>query len=383
LDADTVSSDDDDVLMTAVVPPAPISLDDQTASTERGRRARHAAHELRRGRTVRGILVAVVLGGLTLALVMGGGVWFVSARYASQLDRIPNVFGPLHDDSRPAAPTSPTGDGSAPVTFLLVGSDTRGHPASGTDPDGRSDAILLVRLSADRKHAQVISIPRDSWVPIPGHGTNKINASYSWGGPSLLIQTIEELTQIRVDHYVAIDFDGIAQVTDALGGVDVTVAETTHNGPYTFTAGVNHITGEQARWYLGQRHRLTDGDFDRVRRQQQYLRAIFAKLVDWNVFDDPVRLDSVLQAFAGMVSVDATLSDHTLLSLARSARDVDPDGGVEFFTAPVLGTGREGDASVVYLDSVLCDRMWAYLSSDSLGQNASEFSRQELPDVPR
>jgi len=240
-----------------------------------------------------------------------------------------------------------------------------------------------VRLSADRKHAQVISIPRDSWVPIPGHGTNKINASYSWGGPSLLIQTIEELTQIRVDHYVAIDFDGIAQVTDALGGVDVTVAETTHNGPYTFTAGVNHITGEQARWYLGQRHRLTDGDFDRVRRQQQYLRAIFAKLVDWNVFDDPIRLDSVLQAFAGMVSVDATLSDHTLLSLARSARDVDPDGGVEFFTAPVLGTGREGDASVVYLDSVLCDRMWAYLSSDSLGQNASEFSRQELPDVPR
>jgi LCP family protein required for cell wall assembly len=83
---------------------------------------------------------------------------------------------------------------------------------------------------------------------------------------------------VRIDHYPAIDFDGLSQGTDDLGGVDVVVAETTTNGPFTFPSGVNHLSGEQARWYVGQRHGLPGGDFDRVRRQQQYLRAMFAKL---------------------------------------------------------------------------------------------------------
>jgi len=177
---------------------------------------------------------------LVLTVAVAGAFWLVVDRYAGNVDRIGDVFAGVPD--RPAPSTSPTG---TPVTFLFVGSDTRGHPASGTDPDGRSDAIMIARLSGDRRHAQVISVPRDSWVPIPGHGTSKINASYAWGGPSLLIQTVEQLTGIRIDHYVAIDFDGIAQVTDTLGGVDVQVAETTTNGPYTFTAGVNHITGNR------------------------------------------------------------------------------------------------------------------------------------------
>ncbi|WRL64300.1 LCP family protein [Blastococcus brunescens] len=76
---------------------------------------------------------------------------------------------------------------------------------------------MLARFSADRQHAQLISIPRDSWVDIPGRGRNKINASYAFGGPTLLIQTVEQLTQVRIDHYVAIDFDGLIQVTDDLG----------------------------------------------------------------------------------------------------------------------------------------------------------------------
>jgi LCP family protein required for cell wall assembly len=328
---------------------------------------------------------ALIGGGvlvLVLVVLVGGGIWFVTARYAGNIDRISDVFGGIDESTRPAPATSATDPGGAPVTFLLVGSDTRGHPASGEDPDGRSDAIMIARLSADRKHAQLISIPRDSWVPIPGHGVSKINASYSWGGPSLLIQTVEQLTGVRIDHYVAIDFDGIAQVTDALGGVDVQVAETTTNGPYTFTAGLNHISGEQARWYLGQRHRLAGGDFDRVKRQQQYLQAVFEKLFSSDTFTDVGTLDSSLRALTSAVSIDDTLSSADLFSLAYSMRDLTPDN-VDFFTAPVLGTGMEGAASVVYLDQVTCDRMWTYLGSDSLAQNAAEFGKEALPDVPR
>jgi LCP family protein required for cell wall assembly len=352
---------------------------------ERGGRARHAAtepdHDLDlpiapRRHVLRRMLVG--LGALTVILVLAvaGTFWVVVDRYAGHVGRIDDVFAGVRD--RPAPSTSTTG---TPLTFLFVGSDTRGHPASGTAPDGRSDAIMLARVSGDRQHAQLISIPRDSWVPIPGHGTSKINASYAWGGPSLLIQTVEQLTHVRVDHYVAIDFDGIAEVTDALGGVDVKVAETTTNGPYTFTAGTNHITGAQARWYLGQRHELPGGDFDRVRRQQQYLKAVFGKLFSAGTFTDPGKLDAALRSLTGAVSIDAGLSNGDLLKLGYSLRDLTPDN-VTFFTAPVLGTGMEGAASVVYLDMAAGERMWTYLRSDSLAQNAGEFAQQALPAVP-
>src|SRR3712207_7981132 len=103
-----------------------------------------------------------------------------------------------------------------------------------------------------------------SWVDIPGHGMDKVNAAYAYGGPALLIRTVEQLTDVRIDHYVAIDFEGLAQVTDDLGGVDVVIAETTSNGPYTFPAGVNHLDGDQARSHLAQRYGQPGGDFDRA-----------------------------------------------------------------------------------------------------------------------
>jgi LCP family protein required for cell wall assembly len=335
----------------------------------------------RKRHTLRRVLITVGVLGLVLALVVGGGLWFLTNRYAGNIDRVAGVFTDLDNETRPAPATPEEAAHSEPVTFLLVGSDSRAHTAPGELPDGRSDAIMLARFSADRQHAQLISIPRDSWVDIPGHGHNKINAAYSFGGPSLLIQTLEQLTQVRIDHYVAIDFDGLIQVTDDLGGVDVEVSQTTSWGPYTFEAGMNHLDGDEARWYLGQRYDLPGGDFDRVRRQQQYLQAMFTKLFSANTFSDPARLDNALLAVTNAVAIDDTLGNGALVSLAYSMRTVTPDD-IEFFTAPVLGTGMEGAASVVYLDTVSCERMWDYLRTDSLGQNAAEFGKQALPDVP-
>jgi LCP family protein required for cell wall assembly len=241
---------------------------------------------------------------------------------------------------------------------------------------------MIARFAGDRRHAQIISIPRDSWVDIPGHSKNKINAAYAYGGPTLLIHTVEQLTGVRIDHYAAIDFEGLVQVTDELGGVDVTVAETTSHGRYTFPAGVNHLDGDQARWYLGQRYGLPGGDFDRVRRQQQYLQAMFGKLFSAQTFTDLGRLDSALVTVTSAIALDDGLGSGKLASLAYSLRGVTPET-VAFLTAPVLGTGMEGSASVVYLDIVTGERMWRYLRSDSLAQNAAEFAQQALPDIPR
>ena len=356
------------------------SLDDDSASTT-GAEPDSAAAAGRR-RVLRRLLITLGVLSLVLALLVGGGFWFLTNRYGGNIDRVANAFAGLDEDARPAPATPVEQTGEPPVTFLLVGSDTRGHTADGEDPDGRSDAIMIARFSGDRRHAQLISIPRDSWVDIPGYGKNKINAAYSFGGPSLLIQTVEQLTRVRIDHYMAIDFDGIIQVTDDLGGVDVVVAETTTNGDYTFPAGVNHLSGKQVRYYLGQRKNLPGGDFDRVKRQQQYLKTMFGKLLSSDTFTDPGRLDAALLAVTRAVSIDDGLGNGDLVSLAYSMRNVTP-GRVEFFTAPVLGTGREGSASVVYLDQVGDERMWAYLRSDSLAMNADEFGDQALPDVPR
>ncbi|MGY1733375.1 LCP family protein [Geodermatophilus sp. SYSU D01045] len=336
----------------------------------------------RRRRGLRRFLVALGVLVTVLVVLVGGGLWYLTDRYAGNVDRVGDVFAGLDEEARPA-PATPAEQASAePVTFLLVGSDTRATAGAGIAEGGRSDAIMVARFSGDRQHAQLISIPRDSWVDVPGHGMDKINSAYAYGGPSLLIRTVEQLTDVRIDHYVAIDFEGIIEVTDALGGVDVVVAETTRWGPYTFTAGVNHLDGDQARWYLGQRYGLTGGDFDRVRRQQQYLEAMFSQLFTSDTFTDPGRLDAALLAVTSAVGVDDSLGNDDLLSLAYSLRDLRPEN-VDSFTAPVLGTGTEGSASVVYLDEVTGERMWAYLRNDSLSQNADEFETQALPDVPR
>lgn len=336
----------------------------------------------RRRPRLRRILIVLGVLGLALALVLGGALWFLTDRYAGNVDRVSDVFADLDAGARPAPATPAQETGEEPVTFLLVGSDTRAVAAEGVADGGRSDAIMVARFSADRQHAQLISIPRDSWVDIPGHGTDKINAAYAVGGPSLLIETVEQLTDVRIDHYVAIDFDGIVQVTDDLGGVDVVVAETTSWGPYTFQAGVNHLDGDEARWYLGQRYDLPGGDFDRVRRQQQYLQAMFGKLFSSDTFTDPARLDAALLAVTSAVAADEQLGNAEMLSLAYSLRELRPEN-VDFFTAPTVGTGTEGAASVVYLDDVAGERMWGYLRTDSLSQNADEFGEQALPDVPR
>ncbi len=331
----------------------------------------------------RRLLVAVGVIALTLALVAAGGAWYLVESYEGNVTRLGDVFAELDDQSRPAPPVPEAVEDpdDPPLTFLLVGSDTREEIPDGGVPGDRSDLIMLVRFTADRDRAQVISIPRDSWVDIPGYGLAKMNAAYAHGGPRLLIQTLEQVIDVRIDHFAAINFDGLIQLTDDLGGVDVLVAETTRNGPYTFTAGLNRLDGVQARYYVAQRKNLPGGDFDRVKRQQQYLRSMFTKLAEQNVLSSPLLFNTVLTTVTRSLAVDNSLSTGEMVSLGLSLNRLTPDS-VDFFTAPVLGTGTEGRQSVVYLDDERGGLMWDYLASDSLAAHVDEFPREALPAVP-
>ncbi|QDQ96674.1 LCP family protein [Tomitella fengzijianii] len=333
----------------------------------------------RRGRVLRALARAAL--AIVLILVMlGGAALVLQDRWIGPVHRIPDAFAGLDESVRP-----PDTGGSETV-FLLMGSDVRADgPTTGTaapdsDDGSRADAIMLVRISGDGSSADVVSIPRDSWVPIDGHGMHKINAAFAFGGPPLLIHTVEELTGIRIDHFAVIDFDGFTAVTDALGGVTVDVAEQTTSRGHTFTAGPNHLDGAEALIYVRQRYELPGGDFDRVQRQQNYLRAVLTKLAGENLLASPGRLDTVIRDIAGSVSVDSGLSDFDLIRLARRLQNLSPDD-VEFLTAPVAGTGWEGDQSVVYLNRQGGEEVWAALRA---GQRPPrDAGADRLPAVPR
>ncbi|MDQ4038047.1 MAG: LCP family protein [Actinomycetota bacterium] len=323
-------------------------------------------------------LVIILISGLVLGLAAVGLFFFFTERYLGNIDRIANPFEQLDDSERPA-PATPV-SGEPPLTFLLVGSDSR-DPSGEGPPGDRADVIMIMRITGERELVQFISIPRDSWVPIPDHGLNKINAAYAFGGPSLLIRTVEQLTAVRIDHFAAVDFAGFKEITDALGGVDVRVAEETRQGGVTFEKGLNHLNGEEALIYVRQRKGLPGGDLDRVQRQQNYLRAVMNTVFQQNILSDLGKTDALLVALTAAISVDETFTTANMLGLALSLGGLNQQS-LSFLTVPVAGLGREGAASVVYIDVAQAAPMWAYLRDDTLADHLAEFGEDLLPEVP-
>ncbi|MEH3075686.1 MAG: LCP family protein [Quadrisphaera sp.] len=331
-----------------------------------------------RGRTRGRVMVML----MALVLVVTGAVTAVQlARSATTVQHLGDPFAAIPAAERPtAAPSAPSAPAS-PMNILVIGSDSR---ASDGDTDDwtrggqRSDVLAVLHLSADRTNAQFISIPRDSWVPVPGYGTTKINAAYSYGGAALAVHTVEQLTGLRIDHVVAIDFVGFAHITDALGGVDICVPQTVTDGIGTVPAGCSTMTGEQALEYVRQRKTLPGGDFDRMHRQQNWIRAVLKGVADKGLLQDPIRAASVVREVAAWVRTDDGLGDTQLVSLAWELRGLQRDK-VAFLTTPLAtpATGMEGPASVVYLDQAAGGPMWAALEDD----DAATWLAQN-PDAP-
>jgi len=243
----------------------------------------------------------------------------------------------------------------------------------------RSDAILVARVAADGASAAVISIPRDSWVDIPDHGRNKINAAYAIGGASLLIRTVEQLTGLRIDHFGVIDFAGFQQMVDSVGGIDVRVAKATSSRGVDFHEGLNHLDGQQALVYVPQRNDLPGGDLDRAKRQQNALRALMTKAQD--SLGNPVGLYELVDATSRTVSVDDTLSNGGLRQLALDLRGLRADT-VSFTSTPVSGLGREGAQSVVYLDADRNGQLWSAVRSGTVAQYLTVNQADALGGTP-
>lgn len=306
-----------------------------------------------------------------LAAASAGGLFWAQQRLDHQVTRMDGVFDGL--SNRPARVTS--GVAAKATNILLIGTDARtSEPTTGTVAGAswtvggqRSDTLMLLHLSADRKSAAVISFPRDSWVDVPGYGMAKINAGFSYGGPSLAVATVEQLTSIHIDHLAWIDWAGFRDLTDVLGGVKVYVPKTVYDSArdVTWSKGPHVLDGEQALTYVRQRHGLVEGDLDRIQRQQYFLRSMIDATRHQFSLVQPMTSYDILDAVTKHLTVDEGFTTEELRGLMDTMTAL-RSSDVDFLTAPVSGLGYEGEQSVVYLDRARDRGLWKAVREDQV-----------------
>jgi LCP family protein required for cell wall assembly len=231
---------------------------------------------------------------------------------------------------------------SGPLFFaLVIGSDVR----SGDPTAGRSDSLHIVAYNIRTQRGTIIGIPRDSYVDIPGHGVNKINASLDLGGPALTVQTVEQLTGIPISYWALIDFSRFTRLVDDLGGVKINVPFPMHDSFSTadFNPGPQKLNGAAALAFARDRHSFSDGDFTRSGNQGRLLLAALTKFRAET--SSPLRLFQYFSLFHALVRSNVPIAE--LVKLAQLGRQMDPARMTNVVT-PGAG-GMAGGASVVFL----------------------------------
>ncbi|PPB50575.1 transcriptional regulator [Arthrobacter pityocampae] len=344
-----------------------MSLDDYATATESD-----TAREGRRGRRKHPVRTTLlVLGSLVVvAALVAGGYLFSLAQSFNQNSRTIETAFPA-EESRPTV--APEAEGA--VNILLLGSDSlaaeeqQGDVDSAGPSDSRSDTMMLMHVPADRQDIQVMSIMRDTWTDIPGHGEAKINAAMGLGGVPLVVQTVEGLFGVRVDHVATIDFEGFKGLTDALGGVEVdnpiAFQSRGSQGEY-FAAGPITLQGESALKFVRERYAFGDGDYQRVRNQQLFVKSVISTVLTADTLTDPQKVYRVVDQMSPFVGVDDSLDAAAVGSLAVSLRSV-RSSDIDFFTLPNLGTGTSGDGqSIIVKDDAAITQVGEALQKDTL-----------------
>jgi len=257
------------------------------------------------------------------------------------------------------------------INILLLGMDERA--GNSTEPI-RTDSMIIAHIPADHSKAYLISIPRDLYVYIPQSPTNpdlgdrksKINAAFAWGGLPLAVQTVEGFTGLRMDHVVLIDFGGFRQVVDALDGIDMYIEQdvkSIHPPNRQFTKGNAHLDGAQALDYVRQRYQFAEGDFARMRHQQQFMKAVLDKAASSGTLTNPAKLNSFLRATAQAVTVDQDLSVIDMALTFRGIRSSD----LVFSTAPHLGNKNVNGEDVIMPDTEKGKALYDAIRNDKAG----------------
>jgi len=337
------------------------------------------------GPTRRGLIGSGI--GLVASIAATGGglaVWSTANSTNTDLDR-PFDLDAIPEEDRPEKLNEA-------MNLLIIGSD---HREGNDEADARSDTTIIMHVNEDGSEAYGISIPRDLYVYVPEYadasyypeytGTDsKFNAAYAWGGVPLTVLTLEELTGVRIDHVVEIDFAGLVQVVDALGTVtmnieaadapdyyDETGVTSIHADHRFFPVGENKLNGEEALDYVRQRKQWARGDFARMQHQQDLIKAIMDSALSAGVLTDQDKLTSFIDSTSDAVKVDTTFN---VVATAINLMDMRSDDLV-FMTTPNLGSDTiDGESVVVYSydlenpegDNPEAVSLWEALRDDSV-----------------
>ena len=277
---------------------------------------------------------------------------------------------------------------STAMNYLLVGSDTREGLSKAelkalrvgsvaTAAGKRSDTMLLVHISKARDKAVMISIPRDTFALIPEHTSktgklipavySKINSSFNWGGAPLLIQTIEEMTELKIDHYIEINFAGFARIVDSIGGVEICTKKNINDpkSHLVLEAGVHTLNGIESLKYVRTREFDGMGDIGRMQRQQAFMSAVLRKATSAGVLLNPVTIASFINSALSAVTTDSELKNSDLIALAKQMKSLSTSS-VRTLTVPLsdLNYYSNGVTSAVLWDPVLAPQLWTRLRED-------------------
>ncbi|WNI19625.1 LCP family protein [Streptomyces sp. ITFR-21] len=281
-----------------------------------------------------------------LVLALGAGSWYLYER----LDGNITTDTTAENELRAQDAERPTQGPDRAENILLIGSDNRGAGNEKYGHDSgtqRSDTTILLHLAADRGSATAVSIPRDLMARVPdctkSDGSTvparfeQFNWAFERGGAACTIRTVEDMTGIRIDHHLIVDFTGFKRMVDAVGGVEVCVPEPVHdvNALLDLPAGVQKLDGEQALGYVRARESLGDGsDTQRMERQQDFLASLVKKVRSDGVLLNPVRLYPLLSAATSSLTADPGLDSLTeLYDLAHGIQQT-PTGAIRFLTLP-------------------------------------------------
>jgi LCP family protein required for cell wall assembly len=240
---------------------------------------------------------------------------------------------------------------SAGTNWLIVGSDTRdGLTTAQIIQDhvgfdfgtANSDSLMLLHMGGPKP--VLISIPRDSYVPIPGYGDNKINAALGFGGPTLLVKTVEEVTGLRIDHYMGIGFGGLVSVVNTVGGVRICLTTALHDADSgaNLSAGCHNLNGTQALAFVRDRHSFADEDLQRMQDQRAFLKALLSKATSPSVYLNPFTALPFASSAASSISVDKGTDLYDLTQAALALRN--PETGTVPIANANYETSNAGDA---------------------------------------
>ncbi|HEY0561058.1 MAG TPA: LCP family protein [Frankiaceae bacterium] len=287
------------------------------------------------------------------------------------------------------------------ANYLVVGSDSRDGAtaaelrAANTTADGggtNTDTIVLIHVPGNTAEpVTMVSFPRDSYVNVPGWpGRHKLNSVYdhfggrgknnSGGGPDALISTITNLSGLKIDHYMEVNFFGFMRMTDAIGGVDVCLLKPArdHFSGINLAAGVHHLSGVQALQFVRQRYGLPSGDLDRIKRQQYFAKAILTRVTSGGILVNPAEVKRVLDAATSSIYVDSGLDSITQLQDLASKMKGVAGAGVAQLTVPVANQDGHADGqSVVLLDDAKIPDFFAPLKPGYTPPAASDTPTAE------